>query len=105
MREQVAPKKLEIRFIHSGDQVADKFTKALSVPLLERFRDNLNLQGGNSDDQIADGFTKALSVRLLEGFRDNLNLQGGLRLAGSVSDISLLECVFRYHVKISCTQC
>ena len=24
VREQVAPKKLEIRFIHSGDQVADK---------------------------------------------------------------------------------
>jgi hypothetical protein len=43
MREQVAQKLLDIRFVSSGDQVAGGFTKALSTPLLEAFKHNLNL--------------------------------------------------------------
>jgi histone deacetylase 1/2 len=43
VRERVAQKLLEIRFIHTGDQVADGFTKALSIVKLRQFRDNLNL--------------------------------------------------------------
>ena len=45
VREQVAQKKLDIRFIHSGDQIADGFTKTLPTRLLVKFRDNLNLAG------------------------------------------------------------
>jgi hypothetical protein len=43
VREHVAQKLLDIRFISSRDQVADGFTKALSAPLLEAFKRNLNL--------------------------------------------------------------
>jgi histone deacetylase 1/2 len=46
VRERVAQKLLEIRFIHTGDQVADGFTKALPVVKLRQFRDNLNLRSG-----------------------------------------------------------
>jgi histone deacetylase 1/2 len=46
VREQVARKLLDVRFIHSGDQVADGFTKPLSERLLAKFRDNLNLGEG-----------------------------------------------------------
>jgi hypothetical protein len=46
VREQVARKLLDVRFIHSGDQVADGFTKPLSERLLAQFRDNLNLGEG-----------------------------------------------------------
>lgn len=42
-RERVARKQLVIKFISSGDQVADGFTKPLSVQLLRNFRHNLNL--------------------------------------------------------------
>jgi hypothetical protein len=45
VREQVARKIVDIRFISSRDQVADGFTKGLSAPLLEAFKRNLNLQG------------------------------------------------------------
>jgi len=43
VRERVLEKLLEIDYIPSGDQVADGFTKALSVRLLENFKANLNL--------------------------------------------------------------
>jgi hypothetical protein len=43
VRERVANKKLEIRFISSKDQVADGFTKALPAQKLEEFKHNLNL--------------------------------------------------------------
>jgi histone deacetylase 1/2 len=46
VREQVANKLLEICFIHSGDQVADGFTKPLPEWLLVKFRNNLNLGEG-----------------------------------------------------------
>lgn len=44
VREQVARELLDIRFIHSGDQVADGFTKPLPERLLHKFRYNLNLR-------------------------------------------------------------
>jgi histone deacetylase 1/2 len=43
IRERVAKKLLDIRFIPSGDQVDDGFTKALATRQLEVFRRNLNL--------------------------------------------------------------
>jgi hypothetical protein len=43
VRERVTQKLLEIEFVSSGDQVADGFTKALPVRLLENFKNNLNL--------------------------------------------------------------
>lgn len=43
MGERVAKKMLEIQFVASGDQVADGFTKPLSVRLLNSFRHDLNL--------------------------------------------------------------
>ncbi|XP_015689736.2 uncharacterized mitochondrial protein AtMg00810-like [Oryza brachyantha] len=44
VRERVSQKLLEIDFVSSGDQVADGFTKPLSVRLLENFKSNLNLK-------------------------------------------------------------
>jgi histone deacetylase 1/2 len=46
VRERVAQKLLDIRFINSGDQVADGFTKAISAAQMKKFRCNLNLQSG-----------------------------------------------------------
>jgi hypothetical protein len=43
VRERVANKQLHIRFIHSGDQIVDGFTKALRTRSLEEFKCNLNL--------------------------------------------------------------
>jgi histone deacetylase 1/2 len=43
VRERVAQKLLDIRFISLGDQVTDGFTKSLSTRQLEVFRRNLNL--------------------------------------------------------------
>jgi histone deacetylase 1/2 len=43
VRERVAHKLLDIRFISSGDQVADGFTKSMSTRQLEIFCRNLNL--------------------------------------------------------------
>jgi histone deacetylase 1/2 len=46
VRERVAQKFLDIRFISSGDQVADGFTKPLPIVKLRQFRSNLNLSSG-----------------------------------------------------------
>jgi histone deacetylase 1/2 len=43
VRERVANKLLDVRFIPSGDQVADGFTKPLPVKQLENFKRHLNL--------------------------------------------------------------
>jgi hypothetical protein len=43
VRERVVKKLLEIDYIPTGDQIADGFTKALSVRQLENFKHNLNL--------------------------------------------------------------
>jgi hypothetical protein len=44
IRERASQKLLEMAYISSGDQVADGFTKALSVRLQEIFKYNLNLK-------------------------------------------------------------
>jgi hypothetical protein len=46
VRERVARKLLDIRFIHSSDQLADGFTKPISVAKMKQFRSNLNLVSG-----------------------------------------------------------
>nr|CAE05450.3 OSJNBa0073E02.10 [Oryza sativa Japonica Group] len=43
VRERVVQRLLDIRFISSGDQLADGFTKAQSLSKLRIFRNNLNL--------------------------------------------------------------
>ncbi|XP_052169207.1 uncharacterized mitochondrial protein AtMg00810-like [Oryza glaberrima] len=43
VREQVAKKLLDIRFISTTDQLADGFTKSLPAPSLAQYRHNLNL--------------------------------------------------------------
>jgi histone deacetylase 1/2 len=43
VRERVLKRQLEVRFISSRDQVADGFTKPLSVRAFEDFKHNLNL--------------------------------------------------------------
>jgi histone deacetylase 1/2 len=43
VRERVAKKQLQIKFISSKDQVADIFTKPLPLPAFEACRRNLNL--------------------------------------------------------------
>jgi hypothetical protein len=43
VREQVAQKLLDIHFVSSQDQVADGFTKPISLQQLIGFRHNLNL--------------------------------------------------------------
>jgi hypothetical protein len=43
VRERVARKQLEIRFISKNDQVANDFTKALSLQKFTSFQHNLNL--------------------------------------------------------------
>lgn len=46
IRERVMRKQLQVRFISSGDQLADGFTKALPVAKMNTFVRNLKLQGG-----------------------------------------------------------
>lgn len=43
MREKVAQKLLDVRFIHTEDQHADGFTKALPIRGFQKFKHNLNL--------------------------------------------------------------
>jgi hypothetical protein len=42
VREQVARRQLDVRFISTNDQVADGFTKALSFDKLKKFQIYLN---------------------------------------------------------------
>jgi hypothetical protein len=44
VRERVARKLLDIDYVPTGDQIADGFTKALTVKKLENFKHNLNLR-------------------------------------------------------------
>ena len=46
VRERVAQKLLNIRFINSGDQLPDGFTKAITAAKMKQFRVNLNLVSG-----------------------------------------------------------
>jgi hypothetical protein len=46
VRERVFRKLLNIDFVSSKDQVVDGFTKALSVRLLENFKNNFNHEAG-----------------------------------------------------------
>jgi hypothetical protein len=46
VREMVARKQLDIRFISSKDQLIDGFTKPLSAEKLSKFQHNLNLSRG-----------------------------------------------------------
>lgn len=46
VRERVAQKLLDIRFINTGDQLADGFTKPITASKLKEFRFNLNLVSG-----------------------------------------------------------
>jgi len=46
VRERVAHKLLDIRFINSSDQLADGFTKAIPAAKLRVFRSNLSLVSG-----------------------------------------------------------
>jgi hypothetical protein len=46
VRERVANKRLDVKFISNKDQVADGFTKALPVKKLSEFKRNLNLFKG-----------------------------------------------------------
>lgn len=43
VRERVNQKFLDVDYVSTKDQIADGFTKALSVRLLENFKVNLNL--------------------------------------------------------------
>ena len=43
VRERVAQRLLDVRIISTGDQVADGFTKGLTLRKMEEFRRNLNL--------------------------------------------------------------
>ena len=43
VRQRVARKLLDIEIIRTGDQIADGFTKPLTVRQLENFKYNLNL--------------------------------------------------------------
>jgi histone deacetylase 1/2 len=46
VRERVAQRLLDIRFINSGDQLAHEFTKAIIAGKMRQFRVNLNLVSG-----------------------------------------------------------
>lgn len=50
VRERVTNKQLQIRLISTDDQLADGFTKALSVRKFEAFRGNLNLRDRDNLD-------------------------------------------------------
>jgi histone deacetylase 1/2 len=46
VRERVAQKLLDIRWIHTDDQLADGFTKPIVAAKISKFRSNLNLVAG-----------------------------------------------------------
>jgi hypothetical protein len=43
VREKVARRQLEIRFVSTKDQIADGFTMALGTRMFKKFRSNLKL--------------------------------------------------------------
>jgi hypothetical protein len=43
VRERMARKLLDVDYVHTNEQMADDFTKALSFCKLENFKCNLNL--------------------------------------------------------------
>jgi hypothetical protein len=49
MHEGVVASALEVRFISSGDPLADVFTKLATRKMIDRFRTNLNLVCTNLD--------------------------------------------------------
>lgn len=61
VRERVAVKLLDIRFISSADQLADGFTKPISVRRLHQFRVNLNLCRNHADLGYYKRFYKYLN--------------------------------------------
>jgi hypothetical protein len=50
VRERIARKQLEVRFVSTEDQVADGFMKALPYMKFEEFKNNLNLVEKTSID-------------------------------------------------------
>ena len=68
IRERVSRKLLEIDFVPSKDQVADGFTKPLTVRSLETFKHNLNLKSldrGGVLDEADVIMVKAQSFRTI----------------------------------------
>jgi hypothetical protein len=53
-RERVARRQLDIRFISSSDQLADKFTKPLTIQRLVKFQHDLNLGRSRSKGDVSD---------------------------------------------------
>jgi alpha-D-ribose 1-methylphosphonate 5-triphosphate synthase subunit PhnI len=54
VRERVARKQLEIRFISTNDQVANGFIKALSLQKFTSFQHNLNLRRLRLRENVRD---------------------------------------------------
>ena len=46
VRERIAQRLLDIRWIHTEDQLADVFTKPVVTAKIDKFRANLNLVAG-----------------------------------------------------------
>jgi hypothetical protein len=65
VRERVASKQLVIRFISTGDQTADGFTKVMSVQKLKKFQYHLNLVGLQSKGvlEIEIEYHNVISIR------------------------------------------
>ncbi|XP_047065112.1 putative disease resistance protein At1g50180 [Lolium rigidum] len=90
VRERVANKMLDVRFISSKDQLADGFTKALPVKLLDAFRTNLNLTQG---EYIAkeEQFMAESAVRIVVGSVGNLAVQETKFLCGVNLEVGFLK--------------
>jgi hypothetical protein len=78
VRQRVANKLLDIKFISSKDQTADGFTKALPVKNLDAFRRNLNLSLGSNQGGVLNNIityyivwssTPPIYIRLCIGHR------------------------------------
>jgi hypothetical protein len=65
VRERVASKQLVIRFNTTGDQIADGFTKVMSVQKLKKFQYDLNLGGLQSKGmlEIEMEYHNVISIR------------------------------------------
>ncbi len=55
VRERFSRKQLEIKFISSGDRIADGFTKSLAVQPFKNFVYNLNLDKLLLNEKVSDG--------------------------------------------------